>query len=116
MVTLYGLQYQNFIHYKHETFHNPLRFNVLQFFINVIVLRVFFNQENNNLEKCQYNIQQQNIPSMQTLLTNIQGLLKVAADNASLQEKHASIEIGLMKTSYVLCETICSIMLVDWSD
>jgi len=32
--------------------------------------------------------------SMQTLLTNIQGLLKVAADNANLQEKHASFEIG----------------------
>lgn len=34
-----------------------------------------------------------NISSMQTLLTNIQGLLKVAADNARLQEKHSSFEI-----------------------
>ena len=34
------------------------------------------------------------ISSMQNLLRNIQGLLKVAADNASLQEKHSSIEIG----------------------
>ncbi|CAK8684208.1 unnamed protein product [Clavelina lepadiformis] len=38
-----------------------------------------------------------NVSSMQTLLTNIQGLLKVAADNASLQEKHASIEIAELK-------------------
>nr|XP_004226882.1 dachshund homolog 1 isoform X1 [Ciona intestinalis] len=34
------------------------------------------------------------ISSMQNLLRNIQGLLKVAADNASLQEKHSSIEIA----------------------
>lgn len=34
------------------------------------------------------------ISSMQSLLTNIQGLLKVAADNACLQEKQSSIEIG----------------------
>lgn len=34
--------------------------------------------------------------SMQTLLTNIQGLLKVAADNARLQEKHKSFEIGML--------------------
>lgn len=37
------------------------------------------------------------ISSMQTLLTNIQGLLKVAADNASLQEKHCSFEIADLK-------------------
>ena len=34
------------------------------------------------------------ISSMQTLLINIQGLLKVAADNARLQEKQNSFEIG----------------------
>nr|CAB3236096.1 dachshund homolog 1-like [Phallusia mammillata] len=38
-----------------------------------------------------------NMSSMQNLLTNIQGLLKVAADNANLQEKHASYEIADLK-------------------
>ncbi|XP_039265102.2 uncharacterized protein LOC120340800 [Styela clava] len=40
---------------------------------------------------------QGNISSMQTLLTNIQGLLKVAADNAKLQEKHSSFEMADLK-------------------
>lgn len=37
------------------------------------------------------------ISSMQTLLNNIQGLLKVAADNAKLQDKQLSFEIAELK-------------------